>query len=207
MQPDEKELLRLVAERGEGWQEAFRTLYNLHEKQLSLYVLRRISSSEDAEDILQEVWKAVYERADDFRTGLESSSLYILLQGIALNKITDFFRYKAIRRNTVAYEDAFQRKDEHGEDTVHPSIEELTLGDSDGMATENMVSERELKTCIAEAVSRLDATDRLIYRMKQSGRSLQEIASTLGFSVATIKSHSAYITKMIQRGIKEKGLA
>lgn len=203
---DEKEWLRLIAERGEGWQPAFRMLYDLYEKQLSLYVSSRVNNNEDGEDILQEVWKAVYEHADDFRKGLGFMSLGTLLRRIARNKITDYFRNKAIRKHTLAYEDAFARENDIGDTTPPPAAEQLTLGDLDSLSTGNMVSERELKNGIAQAVEKLDATDRLIYRMRESGHSLQEIARALGFALSTIKARSAHITFLIQKAIRNRGL-
>lgn len=204
--PDEKELLKRIADKEEGWQEAFRLLYDLHEGQLAAYVLRRIRHSEDAEDILQEVWKAVYERADGFVKGMEYTTFNSLLQGIALNKMTDYFRHKAVRRNTVAYEDAFRTPAEEGEEAQPASLEQLTLGDSDGLSTENVVSERELKNCIAEAVNELDSTDRLIYRMKESGHNLHEIATTLGFALPTVRMRSSRLMQRIRKSLQSKGL-
>lgn len=97
-QKTDKELLRLSL----SDKEAFLPLMRRYEKRLFRYILRISSfSREEAQDILQEVFIAIYRNLNNFDDKLSFSSW---AYRIAHNKTISKYRYKKARPETVNIE-------------------------------------------------------------------------------------------------------
>lgn len=71
----------------------FDDIYNEYFDRVYYKILSAVKSSEDAEDIAQEVFISVYKNLKRFR---EESNIFTWIYKITLNKIYDFFRKKKI---------------------------------------------------------------------------------------------------------------
>lgn len=198
-QKDERRLLEIVANKEEGWQRAFNMLYNIHEKQLAAYVFARVG--EDGTDIVQEIWKTLYEKAPIFLDSMNNASLLPLLITIARNLITDYYRRKAVRRIIIRYEEAVRKSCNEGQDDYLPE-EQLAAEEFNELTTAEVVTNNELHLRVKLALEKLPPIDRTIYYMRHEGYTLSEIAENIGMALQTVKGRSAQITKYLKNKIK-----
>jgi RNA polymerase sigma-70 factor (ECF subfamily) len=71
-------------------QESDAELYQRYAPMLLAYLLRRIASREDAEDVLLEIFLAVFQKRST--TGLDEQRLQYFIWAVARNKVVDYHR-------------------------------------------------------------------------------------------------------------------
>jgi len=98
---DERQLDALLAACAGGDREAFRSLYRFGSPRLFGLLLRMLGRRDLAEDVLQEVFVTVWNRAGDFRSSRGSATTW--LTSIASNRAIDALR-KSSRRPLSAVE-------------------------------------------------------------------------------------------------------
>ena len=89
---DQEQELHLVARVREGNTEAYQSLLRHHLPSLNRYVIRMIGNTEDAEEILQDIFLRLWQKADQFNP--RKSKLTTWLHQIAHNCCIDVFRKK-----------------------------------------------------------------------------------------------------------------
>ena len=149
------------------------------------FIRSKVSSNEDAEDLLQDVWYRFSQLSN--LDELESVSGW--LYQVARNRVTDFYR----KKKEDALED-YSYENEEGEihikdilladDTHHPELKQF----------KNLFWEELLK-----ALDELPANQREVFMLNElEEMSLQEIADRQGENIKTIISRKGYAVKYLR---------
>jgi RNA polymerase sigma factor (sigma-70 family) len=158
-------------------------------KQLFGFIRSRVSSVEDAEDILQDVW---YQLSNQSSPG-EINSMSGWLHHVARNKITDNFRKK---KNDRLDENNYD--DEEGALSVADIL----------LVTENNDDAKELQQLFWEtlfnALQELPANQREVFILNElEDKTLQEIAEMQGEKLKTIISRKRYAVKHLRNHLED----
>lgn len=168
---------------------AFETLLRRYRRPVFNFVLRRVGDRGRAEELYQDVWMKVVERADDFRGDAKFSTW---LYAIARNLCIDHQR-KMKFRGHASLEASQPGTDQPVGDRVPnpgPSTEALAFG---GL----------LKERIAAAVDALPDEQRDVFLLRQlQGLSFSEIAEVVGVPANTVKSRMRYALERLQHTLR-----
>lgn len=157
-------------------------------KRLSRFIKSRVSSMEDAEDILQDVW---YQLSNIVDIG-QIEQLNAWLFKVARNKITDKYR-----KQTPQYLDDLAYIDDEGE--TH--FKDILLSDFNTPETEHLkeIFWQELFTALDE----LPEQQRQVFVLNElEDMTLQEIADQTGENLKTIISRKGYAVKYLRKRLQ-----
>ncbi len=155
------------ANTGEIWRQ-------LHDRLLS-YVRGRVSTSQDAEDILQDVFVRIHANLDDMN---EVQNITAWVYRITRNAITDYYRQRARAGGAVQVP---------AEMMAH-----MSSHDDDRQPGSGSQAGQELAGCIEPLVERLpEAYRRALTLTELGGLTQREAAEQLGLSLSGMKSRVA----------------
>jgi RNA polymerase sigma-70 factor (ECF subfamily) len=144
----------------------FDALVAAHTEKLCRFVFRYVGSRDEAEDIVQEVFVAIWEHGHAFQAADALPYLY----KAALNRVVSRKRHHVVRERFAA-----------------------DFGAADGPRhedTDERAAESELAQAVARGIEALPARCRLVFIMsREQGLSHAQIATALGLSVKTVESH------------------
>lgn len=150
-------------------------LVNAYASKIYNTCINLVRNQEDAEDLVQEVFTAVYLSIEKFSGG---SKLSTWIYSIALNKSKEFLRSKT-RKKRFGFMTTLERSDSH---EVPNAIVEF---DHPGVLLEN----KERTKVLFEAIDQLSENQKLAYTMhKIEGISYADIAQILETTVPSIES-------------------
>lgn len=156
------EALMQAYQRGDAG--AFECLYRRHKDALFAYLYRSCQRRDVVEELAQDAWTAVINRAPQYRA---DASFKTWLYRIASNRMTDFWR----------------RRDNH-HTALAPDDEPVT--DVSQAETEQLSSQ------LWQAIARLPQDQRDALLLQEQGFSQREIASITGAGDETVKSRLRY---------------
>jgi len=161
------------------------TVKNYGGKLLS-FIRPKVNNSEDAEDILQEVWYQFSNLTNISEIVNVSAWLYT----VSRNKITDSYR----KKKTENLED-FVYEDEDGSFSIKDI---LLLDDSEN--PELLAFREEVWKALFSALNELPEKQRLVFTEYEiEGKKLQEIADEQGENLKTIISRKNYAVKHLRK--------
>jgi RNA polymerase sigma-70 factor (ECF subfamily) len=165
---DSQRETELIKRAQNGDRAAVGALYDWHHTPIFRFVWSRIGSQQLAEDLTGEVFTKMVSHLSDYQIG--STPFRAWLYRIARNLITDEYR-KQNGKTAVPLQDAETMI------SVNPSPTAL--------AEQSMTLEK-----VQKALTTIDPNQREVVELRfLAGLSLQEVADTLGYSVAAVKSH------------------
>lgn len=107
-----------------GDKSALQNIYHLYSERLYNSILAYLKNKEDAEEVLQDVFVTLFQKANQFEY---NSSLATWLHRISINKALDHLRKKSakkrFRNSVVVYKDGGQEPIESMVDPMHPEQE------------------------------------------------------------------------------------
>jgi len=167
----------------DGNEEAFEKLYTQYKPVLCKFIQTFINDSALTDDIVQEVFVAVWLNRNNIDPD-QSFSSYLMTS--ARNKIYDFFKETAKNRQM---------------------IEQRWLNFSEaGNGTEEALVSLELDELVDSALKQLSSRKRVIFELaKLKGKSHSEIAEQLGISKNTVKNHMVDSLKYLKEVIGKYG--
>lgn len=169
---------RLLVERLQaGDHQAFDVIFRRYANQVYRQALRLMGNEADAEDIVQEVFLTVYEKAKGFR-GKAAFSTWIYR--VTLNTAISRLRRQKKGEN-VDIEEYLPRFREDGHHLVRP------VADWSG-EIEQRLMDKELQKTVREAIDQLPPVDKAILLSDLDGFSNREIGDTVGLSVQAVKA-------------------
>ncbi len=184
---DEAALVREVAA---GSQDALAALYDRHVDAVFAAAIRLTSDRQVAEEVVQETFLALWNRAELFNPG--TGSLAAWLHTIARNRTVDRLRAAGRRPNLVPMSSA-SGSDEN--DTA--ALERIVaagsvLGGADlGPGPEGELAASELRDVIRTALAELPDNERTALVLAYSAEMTQsEIAERLGWPLGTVKTRT-----------------
>lgn len=106
--------------------EAFNRVYDATRDSLLRWLVPRIRSAVDVEDLMQEIYKKLYRKM--MRRGIREPEKYVF--GIAKKELASFYRHRAaVQENEAPLSDQLPVEDEEPEDIVLDSAAERALWD------------------------------------------------------------------------------
>jgi len=180
------ELMRRLQEGEAG---ALGELMALHGAALRLHLERYVSST-DAEDLLQELWLRVWQRAEQWEgRGRPLAWLLAIATNLALNHLRA--RREAVTLAAVSGDDPSETLASNA-DALLPGPEEQALW-------------RDQLNRVRAAMAALPAEKQAALRLvRLEGRSLQEAARELGVPLGTLKSRLHHAHRMLMEQMEEE---
>jgi RNA polymerase sigma-70 factor (ECF subfamily) len=180
----------LVRDIAAGSQDALAAVYDRYADVVYAVAIRLTSDRQVAEEVVQETFLALWNRAELFdpRTG----SLAAWLHTIARNRTVDRLRAAGRRPNLVSFSSA-SGGDEHETATWERIASRGTvLGGADlGPGPEGELAATELRTVIRDALADLPEHERTALVLAYSAELTQsEIAERLGWPLGTVKTRT-----------------
>lgn len=151
-------------------EKSFREMFSAYYVSLVNYACTFVSDTDDAEDIVQEVFVHVWERKDGFGDEFKS-----YLYRSVKNRCLNFLRDSAVKK---------KRLDEIQEETVEFDL------------NHDMIRE-EVYQKLLETLNTLPPQCKKIYQLSLSGMKASEIAQELNLSVETIKAQKKRAKKLL----------
>lgn len=176
----------------EGDADAFEVLVRRFQRPLFNFILRSVRDPDRSEELLQEVFLKVVQRAGEFQG---SSKVSTWIYTIARNLCIDTSRKMVFRRHRSL--DA-----PTGDDPEGPTM-------LDRVAAATPSADREviggdLKERITRAVEELPEEQREVFLMREaSNMAFKEIAEVVGVPENTVKSRMRYALERLQRALAE----
>lgn len=187
MELDDRQFISLCKEDRER---AFHLLVNAYSSRIYNACLNMIRNKEDAEDLTQEVFTAVYLSIEKFEG---SSKLSTWIYSIALNKSKEFLRNKT-RKKRFGIFTVIERDDSH----FMPSA--VVDFDHPGVLLEN----KDRSRILFEALDQLASNQRDAYTLhKIEGLSYDEIATILSVSKSSVESLMFRAKQNLQKILKD----
>ncbi|MDR7130928.1 RNA polymerase sigma-70 factor (ECF subfamily) [Algoriphagus sp. 4150] len=165
--------------------EDFERLYHLYATKMLSLAYTLVNERETAQEIVQEVFKSIWERKDKLK--FTGSVSHYLIRAVKLESI-DYYRKKA-------------RVEKH----MHCALENYCNSNRD---TEEQIAFNELTSRLDYLVDRLPCQCREVYKLsREKGLSAKAIASTLLISEKTVESHLTKALKFIKKEISADNLS
>ncbi|MHC5037560.1 MAG: RNA polymerase sigma factor [Planctomycetota bacterium] len=159
-------------------------------KRLWRYIERRVSSVEESEDILQEVFLALIAR---WNLGEKIEDSLTWLFGAAHNKIVDVYRRRA--RTPISLDRAKPDPDLDGREI-------LRIADSRVSTPEEEAEREELRKALISALEDLPPEQREVFLLTEiDGLSYKEIEVRSGVAVNTLLSRKRYAVLKLRKSI------
>ncbi len=177
-----------------GNRDAFGTLVRRHKTPIFNFVLRLVRSASTAEDLTQDVFVRVVQKASTFK---HEARFTTWVYSIARNLCIDHLRKMSLRR--------------------HPSLDQATGKDADGptlgeripnehpeSAADRQVMSSDIGARIVKAVAALPEEQREVYLLRQMAKvPFKEIAKMTGVPENTVKSRMRYALERLQEALSE----
>jgi RNA polymerase sigma factor (sigma-70 family) len=156
------------------------------------FIRKRVSSEEDAEDILQDVF---YELVETYRLMKPVEKVASWMFTVARNKITDRYR----KKKTLSLENQLGfSAEEEGERLDFAELLEDYSESADSELIRNIIVE-----ALDEALDDLPAEQRDVFILHEvEDRSFQEISEMTGVSVNTLLSRKRYAVLYLRKRLK-----
>lgn len=185
------EALMIRYQRGE--RVALTLLVRRHQTPLFNFALRQLGAPQQAEDVVQEAFVRVVQKAGEFK---HEARFTTWVYTITRNLCIDQLRKRALRRHASL--DAPRSSDE-GEG---PTLGEQT--EDSRASVEREATGNELRDRIAKAVETLPDDQREVFLMREmSNLPFKEIAEIVGVPENTVKSRMRYALERLQQALGE----
>jgi RNA polymerase sigma-70 factor, ECF subfamily len=177
-----------------GDRDAFATLVHRHHRALYNFVLRQLRSSQAAEEITQDVFLRVVEKANEFKHEARFTTwVYTIARNLCIDQIR-----KAVHRR-------------------HPSLDQPLGPGDDAQVLGEVVADRQpaasaertavstqMMTILAQVVEGLPPEQREVFLLRElSNLSFKEIAKVTGVPENTVKSRMRYALDRLRAALSD----
>jgi len=177
-----------------GDQDAFAVLVRRHNVPIFNFILRQIHSRSTAEDLAQEVFVRVVQKAGTFK---HEARFTTWVYAIARNLCIDHLRKMSLRRHPSI---------DHapGSDQGRPTLRDRLADSHPSSAADRSVISTDIGERIVEAVDELPTEQREVFLLRQVGKvPFKEIAVMTGVPENTVKSRMRYALERLQDALSE----
>jgi RNA polymerase sigma-70 factor (ECF subfamily) len=182
---DEAALVRAVAS---GSEEALATLYDRHVDGVHAVALRLTGDRGIAEEVVQETFLALWNRAELYDPGI--ASLGTWLRSIARNRTVDRLRAQGRRPVLVPLGGGDADDPDAGLDRLGPDAT-IVGGGGPGPSPETAAEASSLRAAIGAALASMPDPERTVIVLAyREGLTQQEIAERLGWPLGTVKTRT-----------------
>jgi RNA polymerase sigma-70 factor (ECF subfamily) len=182
--PTDAELMIAVVGRDER---AFAALYDRHVGVVHGSVARFLGDPSLAEELVQETFLALWERAPQYE--MTAGTVLGWMLGIARNKSID--RLRAMGRRPRVVSSWMPDTDDRGDDPERYLVAGTVVGLSPEADPEQTAAERWVGSIVRATLAAMPSTDRRVLELAyDEGLSQREIADRLGWPLGTVKSRT-----------------
>jgi RNA polymerase sigma factor (sigma-70 family) len=171
--------------------ELIRETFRKEQQRLFDFIKRRVPSTEDAEDVLQDVF---YELVNSYRMMKPVEQMASWMFTVARNKITDRFR----KKKPESLEGYFSRREEDGE--------RLDIGDflpANGTSADREMMRQVISDALMAALAELPDEQRSVFVMHEfEDKSFNEIAEITGAPLNTLLSRKRYAVMHLRKRLQ-----
>jgi RNA polymerase sigma-70 factor (ECF subfamily) len=154
------------------------------------FIVRTVQDRNTAEDLLQEVFLRIIQRAEDFRG---DSKFTTWLYTIARNLCIDQIRKTNLRRTVTLNGPSGSIENGHRREVTPQVVDRKP-------SVDRHTTSKRLREAIADAVEILPEEQREVFLMRQvQNMSFQEIANVVGVSENAIKSRMRYALEHLRK--------
>ena len=157
---------------------AFRILFEHFYNYLVLYAMKRVRQREVAEDVVQEVFVAIWESSKEYNS---FHGFRAFLYDAVQNRCLDYLKHKAVENRYLAYQLA--NHDDEREREYNLMREEIY---------------RELYLAVRELPDRC----REVFELHLKGKKNEEIAELLSLSIETVKTHKKNAVRFLKERMR-----
>jgi RNA polymerase sigma-70 factor, ECF subfamily len=180
---DSQAVCRLLERCQAGDQKAWTLLFREHEKPVYRFALKLCGNAEDANDIMVHVFLRIYQSLHTFRHEASFSSW---VARIVRNTYLDMCIRPSWRKLPVV------------DNGLHDSLELVSFASDPAPGPEAVCLQNERTRLLQQAISHLPPYQREVLSMYHGeGKSYEEIASTVGISIGTVKSRLNRARRML----------
>ena len=166
-----------------------------YQSQLKSFIRKRVSSKEDAEDILQDVWYQFVKTSENSMNPIEQVSAW--LYRVARNLIIN----KGIKKREV--EMPIYRNNDVDDDVIN-EFSEILFGNETSPTPEMEYLRSLVWTELENALAELPPEQREIFELTElDGLHVREISETTGVAVNTLLSRKHYAVKHLRKRLTE----
>lgn len=177
-----------------GAQAAFEVLLRRHKTPIFNFILRQLHNRTVAEDLVQEVFVRVVQKASTFK---HEARFTTWIYAIARNLCIDHLRKMSLRRHPSLDQAG-------GKDRDRPTLGERIADQHPSSAADRSVISGEIGDRIVTAVEALPAEQREVFLLRQVGKvPFKEIATITGVPENTVKSRMRYALERLQDALSE----
>jgi RNA polymerase sigma-70 factor (ECF subfamily) len=185
----EEREIRLIRRAQEGDGTAFEALVQMHDRQVLKLAMHMLNNLDDAQDVYQEIFIAVFRKLSSFRFESEFSTW---LYRIVINQCINYRKWRS-RRRFLSFD---SQSESNGAQLAHPVAEQNSN-------PEKEVLDRELNQEISLAMASLSEKQRAVFVLRHfHGQKLQDIAMTLGCAEGTVKNYLFRATQHMQEKLR-----
>jgi RNA polymerase sigma-70 factor (ECF subfamily) len=179
----DKEFLELITKDANA---AYTYLVHEYSEKVFNSIINIVRNTEDAEDLVQEVFTSIFTGIDGFKG---DSKISTWIYSLTLNKSKEFLRHKT-RKKRFGYLKVIDEQTENFlVECKHPGI---------------LLEDKELASILFEALDKLPENQRIAYNLsKIEGLSYSETAEFMGLSVSSVESLLFRAKKNLQENLKE----
>jgi RNA polymerase sigma-70 factor (ECF subfamily) len=198
-QMNQKSVNQLVSAAKKGNKEAFTELVEIYSERVYNLALRIVKNTDDASDVLQETFLAIYEKLDSFDG---RANFFTWIYRIASN----FALMKLRKQKRMIYTDQDM-------ETKYDSPDKVQVHDWQDLPLRDMLND-EFKRHLDEAVDRLPEIYRSVFILRDlENASIKEASQILGITESNVKIRlkrarvylREELAKYMEEYVKEKG--
>ena len=177
-----------------GDQDAFAVLVRRHKTPIFNFVLRQIHSRSTAEDLVQEVFVRVVQKAATFK---HEARFTTWVYAIARNLCIDHLRKMSLRRHPSLDQATGKERD-------RPTLADRLADSHPSTAADRSVISADIGERIISAVEELPSEQREVFLLRQVGKvPFKDIATMTGVPENTVKSRMRYALERLQEALSE----
>ena len=181
--------LLLIDKFTKGCSSSFEELISRYETKVHNLAMRLTRNSEDAEEVLQDVFMTVYRKIEGFEGKAKFSSwLYRITVNAAFMKLR-----KRRQNNTVSFDDML------------PNLQNKAITDQAafGARGDSRAINNEIRQFLEQAISKLPEEYRAVFVLRDiDGLSNKEVGEILGLSIPAVKSRLHRSRLMLRKKLK-----
>jgi RNA polymerase sigma-70 factor (ECF subfamily) len=192
----------LVARIARGDQAALAETYDRHAQTVFRAVMRMLGDSFAAEEVVQETWLVLWDRAERFDA--DRGSLIAWLLTIARNRSLD--RLRAARRRPALVPVGGAEDDSPDPDALERALAaDRASGSADGHDPEAATVLRWERSVVRAVVDGLPANERTVIELAyDAGLTQVEIAARLGWPLGTVKTRTRRALMLLRAALEEE---
>ena len=195
---DDATLVRAVVD---GSQSALAALYDRHGSAIFALALRLSGDRSTAEEVVQETFLVLWDRAERFDPGV--ASLATWLRTIARNRTLDRLRASARRPRLVSLEPDPEGRPGRSEVL---GVGELVAAGSSEQDPLDLAAAAEQRAAVAAAVATMPDDERMVILMAyQQDLTQAEIAERLGWPLGTVKTRTRRALRRLREALGDMG--